>query len=170
VESAVLVPLYRDTNGEVRIVIVRRVEGGHHSGQLAFPGGKLSRRDRSLRDTALREAHEEIGLAPDAVEILAELETLDTATRRFRITPFLARIVRPPVWQRSESEIAEILEVPLRHFTDPAIHDSEMRSFKDLPEPIRISFYRIGDHELWGATYRIFQPLLPRLLADEWSI
>jgi 8-oxo-dGTP pyrophosphatase MutT (NUDIX family) len=170
VESAVLVPLYRDEDGNVRIVIVRRVDGGPHGGQLAFPGGKHSAGDRSLLDTALRETHEEIGLAPDAVEVLKQLDAMDTVTTGFRITPFLGRIVQPLEWKLSESEIAEILEVPLGHFADPDIHDEEMRSFDELPAPIRIPFYRIGDYELWGASYRILHPLLPRLLAEEWAI
>jgi 8-oxo-dGTP pyrophosphatase MutT (NUDIX family) len=170
IESAVLVPVYRDDAGEVQLVIVRRVDGGPHGGELAFPGGKYSPGDRTLRDTALRETHEEIGLNPDAVEILERLDTMDTMTTRFVITPFLARIVRPREWTRSESEIAEILEVPLKHFADPAIHDEEMRSFDELPAPIRIPFYRIADRELWGATYRILHPLLPRLFAKEWKI
>jgi 8-oxo-dGTP pyrophosphatase MutT (NUDIX family) len=170
VESAVLVPLYRHADGDVRIVIVRRVDGGPHGGQLAFPGGKRSDGDRTLLDTALRETHEEIGLRPDGVEILEQLDTIDTASTGFRITPFLARVTRPPEWSLSESEIAEILEVPLQHFADPAIHDEEMRSFDKLPAPILIPFYRIGNYELWGASYRILQPLLPRLSAGEWVI
>ena len=170
IESAVIVPLYRDDDGEVRLVIVRRVDGGPHGGQLAFPGGKFSDGDATLFDTALRETHEEIGLAPDAVDVLKRLEPIDTVTTGFVIIPFLARIVRPLEWKRSESEITEILEVPLRHFADPAIHDEEMRSFVGLPTPIRIPFYRIGNWELWGATYRILHPLLPRLFAEEWEI
>jgi 8-oxo-dGTP pyrophosphatase MutT (NUDIX family) len=170
VESAVLVPLYRDDDGDVQLVIVRRVDGGPHGGQLAFPGGKYSDGDRTLVGTALRETHEEIGLAPEAVEILEPLDAMETVTTSFLITPFLARIVRPREWKRSKSEIAEILEVPLKHFADPAIHGEEMRSFDELPAPIRIPFYRIDDYELWGATYRILHPLLPRLFAEEWVI
>ncbi len=170
IKSAVLVPLYRDDDGDIQIVLVRRVDGGPHGGELAFPGGKHSDGDRTLLDTAVRETHEEIGLAPAAVEILEQLDTMDTMTTGFVITPFLARIVRPTEWIQSESEIAEILEVALKHFADPAIHDEEMRSFDELPAPVRIPFYRIGDHELWGATYRILHPLLPRLFAEEWVI
>jgi 8-oxo-dGTP pyrophosphatase MutT (NUDIX family) len=170
IESAVLVPLYRDDDGEVRIVLVRRVDRGPHGGQLAFPGGKPSAGDRTLLDTALRETHEEIGLARDAVELLERLGPIDTLTTGFVITPFLARIERPGEWKRAEDEIAEILEVPLRHFADPAVHVGEMRRFDELPDPVWVPFYRIDDYELWGATYRILHPLLPRLLAEEWAI
>jgi 8-oxo-dGTP pyrophosphatase MutT (NUDIX family) len=170
IDSAVLVPVYRDDGGGIQLVIVRRVGGGPHGGQLAFPGGKQSDGDSTLLDTALRETHEEIGLAPAAVEVLEQLGTMNTMSTGFLITPFLARIERPAEWKRSESEIAEILEVPLKHFHDPAIHNGEMRQFDELPAPIWIPFYRIGDHELWGATYRILHPLLPRLFAGEWKI
>lgn len=170
IESAVLVPLYRDSTGTAHIVIVRRVDRGPHGGQLAFPGGKQSAEDPTLLHTALRETHEEIGLDPARVEVLEQLDTIHTLTTGFLITPFLARIERPDRWHRSESEIAEILDVPLLHFADPAVHDGEMRSFDELPAPIWIPFYRIGHYELWGATYRILHPLLPRLFAGEWPI
>lgn len=170
VESAVLVPLYRDAGGELRLVVVRRVDGGPHGGQLAFPGGKQSARDRTLLDTALREAQEEIGLSPGAVEIIEQLDTIDTVTTGFLITPFLARIERPPRWTPSASEIAEIIEVPLQHFADPTVHEGEMRALDELPAPIWIPYYRIGDYELWGASYRILRTLLPRLFAGEWEV
>jgi 8-oxo-dGTP pyrophosphatase MutT (NUDIX family) len=170
VDSAVIVPVYRDHHGEVHIVIVRRADGGPHGGQLAFPGGKRTAGDASLLDTALRETHEEIGLEPVAVQVLEQLEPVDTMVSGFLITPFLARIDPPPRWILEPSEIVEVIDMPLQHFADPEVHDSEMRRFDALPHPIRIGFYRVGKYELWGASYRIFHPLLPRLLDGEWEI
>lgn len=169
-DAAVLVPLYRDDGGELRLVLVRRSEAGVHGGELAFPGGKPVPTDRTILDTALRETREEIGVSARAIEIIEHLPIVETLTSRFRIYPFLARVVAPPTWQREEREIAEILEVRVRDLTSPEAHGEEMRSFAAWPDPKRICFYRVGPHKLWGATYRILSPLLPRIAAPEWPV
>ena len=169
-QAAVLVPVFRDAEGDLRLVLVRRGEGGLHGGQLAFPGGKPDPRDASLLATALREAHEEVGLEPSSVEVLATLGAIETRVSGFRVTPFLARIVPPPRWRPAEHEIAEVLEIRAADLARPEAHGESLERFPDLPEPVRIAFYRVGSHRLWGATYRILCPLLPRLLAGEWTL
>lgn len=168
--AAVLVPLFRDRGGELRLVVVRRAEGGLHGGQLAFPGGKQDPQDASLRDTALRETHEEIGLGGGRVEILEDLPAAGTLTSGYRVAPFLARIVPPESWHLDEREIAEVLEVPLADLARRRAHDREIKSFPTWPEPRWVPFYRIGEHKLWGLSYRILKPLVPRLLAGEWKV
>jgi 8-oxo-dGTP pyrophosphatase MutT (NUDIX family) len=170
VDSAVLVPLFRDSQGELRLALVRRAEFGLHGGQIAFPGGKRETGDRSLQETALRETQEEIGLPPSSVEILDRLPEVDTLTTAFRIVPFLARIVPPERWEIDPREIAEVLEVALADLSRPDAHGEEIRRFPTWPEPRRIAFYRIGPHKLWGATYRIVHPLLARLAGGEIAI
>lgn len=169
-DAAVLVPVYRDAGGERRIVLVLRTHGGLHGGQIALPGGKHEAADPSLRTTALREAWEEIGLAPDAVEVLEDLPVLETRTTGYRIAPFLARIERPPVWTLDAREIAEVLEPRVADLLDPAAHGESVEQFETWTEPRRIAFYRIGPHRLWGATYGILSPLLPRLAAGAWPV
>ena len=169
-EAAVLIPLFRDAAGELRLVLVRRGEGGAHGGQLAFPGGKPDPGDGSLLATALREAHEEVGLDPASVEVLAELEPFETRVSGFRITPFLARIVPPPRWNPAPEEIAEVIEVPVAGLARPDSHGESLERFPESAEPVLIPFYRVGSHRLWGATYRILHPLVPRLLAGEWQV
>jgi 8-oxo-dGTP pyrophosphatase MutT (NUDIX family) len=168
VASAVLVPVYRDRAGELHVVLVVRGEHGRHGGQVALPGGTHAEGDADLRETALREAEEEIGLERRAVEILATLPEVDTSTG-YLVTPFLARLVaEPPAWKRQEREIAEVLSVTLGDLTRPDLRGEEML---DLPRgPRRVRFVRLGPHKLWGATYRILDPLIPRLLAGEWAI
>lgn len=162
-DAAVLVPCYRDGEGTVRIVLVLRTSGGQHGDQIALPGGKRDPGDPSLRATALREAWEEIGLAPDAVEVLAELPVLETRTTGYRIAPFLGRITRPAVWAPDPREVAEVLEPRVDDLLDPAAHGESVERFAGWSEPRRIAFYRIGPHRLWGATYRILSPLLEPL-------
>jgi 8-oxo-dGTP pyrophosphatase MutT (NUDIX family) len=170
VEAAVLVGVFRYESGELGLVLVRRAGGGLHGGQIAFPGGKREPQDAALADTAIRETHEEIGLVSSAVEIVEALPPVDTLTSGFRIAPFLARIERPSRWLPDPREVAQVLEVALDDLLDPAAHDEETRTFANWPEPRRIPYYRVGEDKLWGATYRIAHPLLPRLAANEWKI
>jgi 8-oxo-dGTP pyrophosphatase MutT (NUDIX family) len=150
---------------------VRRGPRGVHGGQLALPGGRREPEDADLLATALREAEEEIGLDRASVDVLSELQVVTTATTGFRIAPFLGRLAGPPPsWRRQESEIAEVLEVAIDELARPGTHREEPMQLPGWPEPRLIPCYRIGEHQLWGATYRIVHPLLPRLLAGEWPI
>jgi 8-oxo-dGTP pyrophosphatase MutT (NUDIX family) len=168
--AAVLVPVFRDAAGEARVVLVRRTEGGLHGGQLAFPGGMREATDASALATALREAHEEIGLEPASVRVLAELPIFETLTTGYRIEPFLARIARPAAWRPAAAEVAEVLEPGLADLARPEAHAETLKEFSGWPAPRRVPCLRVGPFELWGASYRILLPLLPRLLAGEWEI
>jgi 8-oxo-dGTP pyrophosphatase MutT (NUDIX family) len=171
VDSAVLAPLYRDADGRLRLVFIRRSPFGTHGGQIAFPGGRREPEDPDLLTTALREAEEEIGLARDSVDILAALPPIDTVVSGFRVAPFLGRLHGPPpIWRRQETEIDEILEVPLEDLLHPEAHAVEDWQLPGWPELREIPFYRIGPYKLWGATYKIVEPLIPRLLAGEWDV
>ena len=163
VAAAVLVPTYSDQYGDLRIVLIVRAPGGPHGSQIAFPGGVREPGDVTLADTALREASEEIGLPPASVEIVEPLPVIDTLTTGFTIAPFLATIERPVEWSLQPSEVAEVLEPRVSDLLAPGIHGSRTVHFDGWPKPREINFYRIGPHELWGASYRIIQPLLPTL-------
>jgi 8-oxo-dGTP pyrophosphatase MutT (NUDIX family) len=169
-DAAVLVPVYPDDEGHLKVVLIRRSQVGVHGGEIALPGGKKNQKDSSLIETAIRETKEEIGLEPDAIKILEHLPAVETIVTGYRIYPFLGRIVPPPAWRREKREIDEIIEVRVKDFTRPGIHGEEMRQFSFWPGPLNIHFYRIGSHKLWGATYRILHPLIPRLLAGEWPV
>jgi hypothetical protein len=87
------------------------------------------------------------------------------------IAPFLGRLAGPPpTWRRQPTEIDEIIEVPLEDLTRPGAHAEEDWHLPGWPAPRRMPFYWLGPHKLWGATYRIVHPLIPRLLAGEWEI
>ena len=169
VDAAVLAPVYRDPQQRLRIVLVRRGPRGIHGGQIAFPGGRREPEDADLLSTALRESEEEIGLERRNVDVLAALPVIETVATGFRVAPFLGRLHGPPpVWRRQETEIDEILEVPLDALTHPEAHAVEYWQLPGWPEPREIPFYRIGPYKLWGATYKIVEPLLPRILGGEW--
>lgn len=169
-DAAVLIPLYRSTDGDLHLILIRRADGGVHGGQLAFPGGKPEPGDASMRETALREAREEIGLGPELIEIIGELPAVETKTTGFRVVPFLARVLAPGRWRACEREIAEIIDVRLSDLTLPQAHGTAIEQFPTWPAPQEIPFYRVGAYRLWGFSYRVLHPLLPRLLANEWRI
>ena len=169
-DAGVLVPVYRDGGGSVRLVVVRRSEGGVHGGQLAFPGGKREPADASLEMTAVREASEEIGIDPRTTRILGPLPVVDTFVSRFRIHPFLGRVVPLRQWRQQPGEIDEVIEVSLDDFTRPEGHGVETWQLAGWSRPERIAFYRVGSYKLWGATYRIVRDLLPRLAVGEWDV
>lgn len=169
-EAAVLIPVYRDASGELRLVLIRRGERGIHGGQLAFPGGKQDPEDESLLHTALRETEEEIGLEPHHVEVLAALPRLTTRVSNYRISPFLARIRPAAAWRPAAGEIAEVLDVSLRTLADPHAIVTVEEQQPGWPRPERIAYIQIGAYRLWGATLHILRPLLPRLLAGEWEM
>jgi 8-oxo-dGTP pyrophosphatase MutT (NUDIX family) len=170
IDAAILIPVYRSPDGELHIVMILRNPGGVHGGQIAFPGGKHDPADETMLDTALREVREELGLVVPKNDVLAELPMDQTRTTGYRVFPFLARIVVPEQWQIAEREIAQILDVTLGDLTRPDSHDRMIERFPTWQKAEQVSFYRVGEHRLWGLSYRILQPVIPRLLAGEWDV
>jgi 8-oxo-dGTP pyrophosphatase MutT (NUDIX family) len=170
-DAAVLVPVFRDPHGDLRVVVVLRTEGGIHGGQIAFPGGKRVPDDRSLLETALRETEEEIGVERGRVNVIEELPVVDTVTTGFRIQPFLAALrPPPPQWRPQTREIADVLELRIAELLDPRNQGEEEWRLPGWPSPRRIRFFHVGGHKLWGATYRILRPLVPRLASGAWDV
>jgi len=162
IEAAVLVPVFRRADGVLRVALVRRSDHGDHGGQIGFPGGKREAADESFRETALREAREEIGLDPGQVGELEELPAVETLMTAYRIFPFLARIDPPPRWHCSD-EIGDVLEVAVGDLAKPEAQGADMADLPEWSGPRPLPYFRVGPHRIWGATYRILQPLLPRL-------
>lgn len=170
IDSAVLIPVYRSPLGELHIVMILRKHGGVHGGQIAFPGGKHDPEDDTMLDTALREAREELGLVVPRDDILAELPMEQTRTTGYRVFPYLARIGLPERWQIAEREIAEIVDVRLSDLVVPGAHDKMIDRFPTWQKAEQVSYYRIGEHRLWGLSYRILHPIIPRLVGGDWNV
>ena len=168
-DAAVLVPLFRDESERLKLVLVRRKNHGIHAGELALPGGKKDATDQSLLDTALREANEETGLTSHSVTIIEQLPEVTIPVTGFRVIPFLSKIIPPNEWIPEEKEVEEILEVHLDDLNSES-HTEEIMHYPQWKEPRLIPFYRIGEHKLWGATYRIIHPLLERVSSNEFEI
>jgi 8-oxo-dGTP pyrophosphatase MutT (NUDIX family) len=113
--AAVLVPLF-DREGEAHVWLARRPTSMRsHAGQVAFPGGKNDAADQSLLDTALREAHEELGIAPASVDVLGALDDAATITG-FTISPWVGWLAPDVEVRPNPSEVARAFAVPLRTF------------------------------------------------------
>jgi 8-oxo-dGTP pyrophosphatase MutT (NUDIX family) len=158
--AAVLVLLFPDPAGAARIVLTeRRTYDGHHSGEVSFPGGKAEPEDPDIAATALREAHEEIGLDPAgaAVRVLGTLDDVFIPVSDFRITPVVAIAERRPALVPNPAEVARILEPPLTSFLPDA--DIEIVEAVIGDWPLRYGGYRIDGLHVWGATARILGQL-----------
>jgi 8-oxo-dGTP pyrophosphatase MutT (NUDIX family) len=157
--AAVLVPL-APVDGELHLLLTRRSHLlSHHRGQVAFPGGRHhAEEDRDLQATALREAHEEIGLEPADARVLGVLDDIETVATRFVITPFVGVVPHPYCWRPSEAEVAAIFTVPLRVLQAPESARQELWDFGG--ERIPIDTFPVEGHVIWGATQRITRNLL----------
>ena len=169
--AAVLVPVFRDDTGKLRVVlIVRADDGGLHGGQIGLPGGRPEPADADLRETALREAEEEIGLTREVVEVLVELPPVETRATGFRAHPFLARIPGHQSWRLQETEVVGVLTPTVETLTDPAVRATLPFTSLRHPEPLEVDGIDLDGHVLWGMTLRILDDLLPRLVVGEWEI
>jgi 8-oxo-dGTP pyrophosphatase MutT (NUDIX family) len=162
--ASVLISLF-DENHEIYIPFIRRASSLRaHSGEIAFPGGAADVGDASPIVTALREAREEIGLAPSRVEALGIMPPVFTVVSNFLITPVVAYLPEGPgTLQLQVSEVAEIIFLPLQGLADPVIFHTE-QWVRDA-ELHTVYFFDYGAYRIWGATARMLVMLL-ELLRD----
>jgi 8-oxo-dGTP pyrophosphatase MutT (NUDIX family) len=160
--AAVLVPLYA-RDGQPYLLFTRRASTlQSHRGEISFPGGSRELADGSLAETALRETQEEIGLAPERVEVLGRLTPVVTVVSNFTILPFVGFLPGGPgTLSPNPQEVADIIEAPLAALADPAIFYQEEWIRMGQPHPVY--FYDYGPNRIWGATARMLFDLLGRL-------
>jgi 8-oxo-dGTP pyrophosphatase MutT (NUDIX family) len=169
--AAVLLPVFRDAEHELRVVLVVRADdGGQHGGQLGLPGGKPEPGDADLLATALREAEEEVGLQPDAVDVVAALEPLHTQATGWLVHPFLGRVPADTAWRLQEAEIVGILTPAARMLADRSARTLLPFSSLRFREPLLVDGIDVEGHVLWGMTLRLLDDTLPRLLGGEWDV
>lgn len=158
-DAAVLVPLYLDA-GELHAVFTKRREDlRRHPGEISFPGGRPDFPEEELGLAALREAHEEIGLAPEDVDLVGALPPVGTFVTNYKIHPFVGVIKPGHAWTPQPTEVEVVLELSL-----PAlVAGHEMQRLVRRGVPFKTPTYTVGDHFVWGATARIVQHLLAAL-------
>lgn len=131
-----------------------------HAGQIAFPGGKIEATDRSPRDTALREAEEEVGLDRGFVDPIGYLGVYGTSFG-FRILPTVARVTPGFALRINRSEVDDAFEVPLSFLMNPANHQIHSKEFRGIAR----SYYAMpfAERYIWGATAGILRVLFERI-------
>lgn len=177
--DGLLLPEHRPSAASVLIGLVSRDDGlrvlltqramhlNKHAGQISFPGGRYEVTDRDEIATALREAHEEIGLEPKRVEVLGALPTYTTVTH-FMVTPVIGIVDPPAAFQPDPNEVDEIFEIPLGFLMSPANHQRRRLEWEGQTRDILSMPWQDPQAQterfVWGATAAMLRNLY-RLLA-----
>jgi len=159
-QAAVLLLLY-DIDGRTHVLFTKRTElVEHHKGEICFPGGSQEEDDVDLYYTALRETFEEVGLMPEHVERVGQLDDIVSRVSNFVISPYVGFVTTatPMAFNHAVHEVDEVLEAPLAHLLDERNMSRETRRFEG--EDVVIDIYRWRNHAIWGATARILTQFL----------
>lgn len=163
--AAVLIVLKRESDGW-HVLFIRRStrENDRHSGQVAFPGGRVESSDRDMSDTALREAEEEIGLPRSQVQIIAQLAANDTSTG-FVVTPVVAILDGEfePVLRKAE--VARLFSIPLDWLMRADNRESRLWGKRPV-----VYFSDFDGEHLWGATARMTVALIDALESGDLTL
>ena len=163
--AAVLVPIVQRERPTV-LLTERTAHLSTHKGQVAFPGGRSDPEDLDAAATALREAHEEVGLEPGQVEILGSLPIYVTGSS-FIVTPVVALVQPGFALQPNPYEVADVFEVPLDFLLNPAHHERHALHWQGLRREWFAMPYQDGAHQryIWGATAAMLRNFYRFLLA-----
>jgi len=157
-KSAILVLIYPHESEIKTVLIQRPTYEGVHSGQIAFPGGKFEETDIHLKNTALRETKEEIGVEPTQIEIIGNLSNVYINPSNFLVTPFIGCIATQPHFIANSREVEKIIETNLLQLNHP-----ERKGIKNITHSsgykIKSPYYDIEGHTVWGATAMMISEL-----------
>jgi len=161
--AAVLVPLLR-RGSELHVLYTRRSDRlASHRGEVAFPGGRFDRRDPHLLAAALREAYEEVGIEPQAVDVLGSFEGRRTHSTDIMVTPFVGMVHGSPELHPDPKEVAEIFEVPLSALADPRYRGAHRWHGNGAASHRPAILYQ--RQVIWGLTYELTMRLLELILS-----
>ncbi len=159
--AAVLILLYQKDNS-VFFTLTKRTEyNGPHGGQISLPGGKKEANE-TLKETALRETEEEIGIDKNSISILGAISQVYVPPSNFLITPFLAYINYVPVFTKQEREVASILEIPISQLLDEnnvKIKEIPLTKYAKTNNIMKAPYFELNKHIVWGATAVILSEL-----------
>ena len=168
--AAVLIPLARDSfpGAHWHVILTRRTQTvADHKGQVSFPGGRSDPDDQTPAGTALREAHEEIGLNPETVRVLGTLEPLYTISN-YLVTPVIGEIPWATTFTTQPNEVERVFSIPLSWLADPKHFEIRQREVKfptwAEPQVLQVVYFDEYDSEiLWGVSAEITLRLLRKL-------
>lgn len=161
-ESAVVVPVIERDVPHL-LFTKRAADLSNHPGQMSFPGGRREPYDENLRETAIREAHEEVCLQREVVSFVGRLDDIRTVTG-FSVRPFVAR-APDHEYEPCENEVAEIAVLSLPELTDLDNYHGEYREHPHHGR-LRVHYFYVDGYTVWGATARILVQLLE--LTTDW--
>lgn len=157
-KAAVMMLFYPKNEVTHLVLIVRNSYPGVHSSQIAFPGGKVEEIDFDLKQTALRETHEEIGIHPNDIHVIRDFSSIYIPPSNFLVYPFLGISQVELTFTLQEEEVAGIIELPLS-----ALLDDTIMSIKNLETSysklIEVPVFQIEEHTVWGATAMMLSEL-----------
>lgn len=157
-KSAVMM-LFYPKDGEAHLVLTKRnAYPGVHSSQISFPGGKAEPEDTDLKQTALRETLEEIGVKPGEIEVIMPFSEIYIPPSNFLVQPFLGIAENEPEFKPDPKEVTAIIQLPLDRFLDDSIlTSSEMQT--SYAQSIKVPAFVFEGHVVWGATAMILSEL-----------
>lgn len=162
-EAGVLIPL-TERDGVMHVLLTRRSKSlRKHSGEISFPGGRLDPTDDTVRDAALREAHEEVSLFPEDVSVFGAFADVPTVTN-FRMHVFVGEFPDPYELSHNPDEIEYMLVLPLADFLADGVHRVVMQQYQGMAYPIHT--YAVDEQPVWGATAFILHEFLNFLGAE----
>ena len=156
--AAVLALFYPNQNNEVSLLLTKRANYiGTHSGQISFPGGKFEKSDLNLKETALRETFEEVGIFQEKIDIVREITEVYIPPSNFSVTPFIGILNDIPVFKLN-SEVAKIIEIPFPDLLDDTMLASISITNSYMKET-SVPCFNFDGSVIWGATAMILSEI-----------
>lgn len=163
-QAGVLVPVIERDGGHHILFTERAEHLPTHAGEMSFPGGGWEQVDTDLTATALREAHEEVGLRPDEAEVLGRLDDVPGPYGHV-VRPIVARVA-DRTYRPTSGEVAQVVVLPVEALVDPTNYSEEQRSHPERGTAT-LPFFRVDGHTVWGLTGFILQTFLD--LTADWT-
>ncbi len=161
--QAAVLALFFPKNKDWHLVFIERDNSNpndRHGGQISFPGGKYEEGDASLQYTAIREAHEEVGVHPEKVEIIGELTDLYIPVSNFKVNPFVGFVDYTPTFRPQVEEVSDVLEVPFKLLRDYSIQKTTDLRIANNITLRGVPYFDLFGKVLWGATAMMLSELL----------
>lgn len=165
-KSGVLILFYPEKSGTYFPLIKRPEYVGFHSGQVAFPGGKMEISDENIVQTALREAEEEVGVDRNLVQVLGKLSDLYIPTSNFLVSPIIGFLEKKPEFIPEAKEVSRVIQTELPLLFSPEI---KKRKILTLGPNLNLDtpYFEIDGEIVWGATAMILSELIQVLQSAE---